>query len=66
MKQLTLAGQTIDIQDAATLIVWLHDGRTMDLSGLPVDDVVDHLRGLGITADHIRATIHIIRSKVPR
>lgn len=39
-------------------VVYLHDGREIDLAGLTVDEAIAKMRALGITPDDVRETIH--------
>ena len=44
-----------------TLVIELHDGRRLDLSGVPVAEVIDRLRAMGVTRADIKNTWHYIR-----
>ena len=45
-----------------TVVVFLTDGRTVDLSGLTAEAAVDSLRALGVTTADIARTVHTLRA----
>ena len=52
-------------ESCISIVVFLKDGRAIDITHMDPEAAIDHLRTLGVTSDEIAATVHRVRLDAP-